>query len=140
MFQSTNGSWWRSLGAAATVAAVVVLTLLGPTSVLGGATPPGWVKRKPVCQMILLSDAEHPSGIVGVPADGYNAYSLSVIAKHGIGCTRARQLAAEHWTTGAAAPLVWSERRSWRSTAGSAYVGDFIGREGATRVEYLAFH
>lgn len=133
MGSAKRGAW----AAAIAVAAVLVL---GVTSATAGTTPPPWTKRKPVCHKILLADAGHPSGVVGVPAGGYNAYVLSVVAKHGIGCTRARQLAREHWATGSAAPLNWTERRSWRSTAGSAYFGDFVGQAGATRVEYLAVH
>jgi len=116
------------------------ILMLSVVSATAGTTPPAWTRQKPVCDKILLTSPEHPSGVAGVPAGGYNAYVLSVIAKRGLGCTRARQLAREHWETGSAAPLSWEQRRSWHSTAGSAYFGDFVGQAGATRVEYLAVH
>jgi hypothetical protein len=123
------------------VSAIAVgILVLGVVSATAGTTPPAWTRRKPVCHEILLTSPEHPSGVDGVPAGGYSAYVLSVVAKHGLGCTRARQLAREHWETGSAAPLSWEQQRSWRATAGSAYFGDFVGQAGAIRVEYLAVH
>jgi hypothetical protein len=48
--------------------------------------------------------------------------------------------AAQASTTyfGQGRPLRWRYVKAWRSTAGSAYVGDFVGTHGAKRVEFFA--
>ncbi len=103
------------------------------------ANPPAWTKARPVCKRISLTD-EYPFGVSGPLAGGYNATLLLVVKKAGMGCDRARTLARRDWVEGHKLPLRWTLRRYWRSTAGSAYVGDYRGRKGAQLVEYFAVH
>lgn len=81
-----------------------------------------------------------PSGLGGEAGGGYNVYYLAIVSKRNMGCKRARQLAREHWSLNEAPPFRWNRRRAWRSTTGSAYVGDFVGRRGRQRIEYWAVH
>lgn len=124
------------------------LMLLALTAGPAGATDhqeslnsPDWADRRPVCKVIdLVSDAS-PSGESGEAGGGYNAYSLSVVARRGVTCARARRLAHRHWLHARAKPLRWHTRRTWNTTSGgSAWVGDYVGRRGHRRVEYLAVH
>jgi hypothetical protein len=86
-----------------------------------------------------LTDATHLSGVVGYI--GYNVYGLAIVVHRHVSCPEAKRLARAEWVHGALRrPLRWRYRRAWRSTSGSAYVGDFIGTHGARRIEFFASH
>jgi hypothetical protein len=100
--------------------------------------PPSWTKTSTHC-VVDLQDASHPSGVVGYI--GYNVSLLLIVDRRHIPCPRAKRYARAEWVHGPAGqPLFWRYVRAWRSTAGSAYVGDFKGRHGKKLVEYLAVH
>jgi hypothetical protein len=100
--------------------------------------PPTWVKVSSRCT-VDLTDPGHPSGVVGYI--GHNASLLSIIHRSHVSCVAARRFARAAWTRGPNGQrLHWRYRRAWRSTAGSAYVGDFLGASGSRRVEFLAVH
>lgn len=105
------------------------------------ADPPAWVRSAtPVCSPIDLRTGDNYSGQSGPLAGGYNVYLLQVVDKRGMTCSRARQLARRDWLEGHRGILSWRQRRAWRSTAGSAYVGDFRGTGKGLVVEYHAVH
>jgi hypothetical protein len=100
--------------------------------------PPGWAQRSSSCA-VELADAENPSGVVGYI--GYNVSVLSIVGRRHVSCAAAKKLAREEWVDGPLGrPLRWRYAKAWRSTAGSAYVGDFVGTHGAKRVEFFAVH
>jgi hypothetical protein len=97
--------------------------------------PPGWAQRSSSCA-VELAGAENPSGVVG-----YNVSVLSIVGRRHVSCAAAKKLAREEWVDGPLRrPLRWRYAKAWRSTAGSAYVGDFVGTHGAKRVEFFAVH
>jgi hypothetical protein len=103
-----------------------------------GANPPGWARTTSRC-VVELTDARHPSGVVGYI--GYNASLLTVVRHKRVSCPEAKRLARAEWTRGPLRrPLRWRYARAWRSTSGSAYIGDFVGVHGARRVEFFAVH
>lgn len=105
------------------------------------ADPPRWVRSaRAVCPKIDLTKGGNVSGQSGPLASGYNVYSLVVVAKRGVSCTRARNLARGDWLEGHHGPLSWRLRRSWRSTVGSGFVGDYRGTASGVVVEYHAGH
>lgn len=104
------------------------------------ASAPEWTNAKRVCPDVRLTDAEHPSGVSGPHAGGYNAFVLRIVAKRGVGCPTARRLARDHWTDGARSGLAWRQRRAWRSTVGSGWIGHFAGTSATRRVDYHAVH
>jgi hypothetical protein len=100
--------------------------------------PPAWAQRTSNCA-VELAGAETPSGVVGYI--GYNVSVLSIISHRHVICAKAKKLAREEWVDGPLRrPLRWRYVRAWRSTAGSAYIGDFVGTHGARRVEFYAVH
>jgi hypothetical protein len=103
-----------------------------------GPNPPAWTKADTGCA-VELSDASHPSGVVGYI--GYNVYVLAIVARRHASCHEAKRLARAEWEHGPLSrPLRWHYRRAWRSTSGSAYVGDFVGSHGARRIEFFAVY
>jgi hypothetical protein len=100
--------------------------------------PPAWAQRTSSC-VVELADAENPSGVVGYI--GYNVTLLLIVDRRHVSCRRAKRYARSEWVHGPAGqPLGWRYVKAWRSTAGSAYVGDFKGRRGKRAVEYFAVH
>jgi hypothetical protein len=86
-----------------------------------------------------LFSLQHPSGLVGYL--GYNVTLLEIVRHRKVSCATAKALARQDWTSGPAGQsLVWRYVRAWRSNAGSAYVGDFVGSRGGRLVEYCAVH
>jgi len=119
--------------------AVAIATSVATAGVQRSADPPTWTKTRPVCQRISLT-TQYPSGVSGPLAGGYNAFSLVVVRKAGMGCDRARRFARRDWIDGHGPPLHFRLRRAWRSTGGSAWVGDYVGRDKGRLVEYFAVH
>jgi hypothetical protein len=108
------------------------------TPVQESPNPPAWTQRTSSCD-VDLADAENPSGVVGYI--GYNVSVLSIVGRRHVSCSAAKRVAREEWVGGPLRrPLRWRYVKAWRSTAGSAYVGDFVGTHGAKRVEFLAVH
>jgi hypothetical protein len=100
--------------------------------------PPAWTRSSSSCD-VELADAESPSGVVGYI--GYNVSILSIVGRRNVTCAEAKELARAEWVNGPLRrPLRWRYVRAWRSTSGSAYVGDFVGTKGAKMVEFLAVH
>lgn len=125
------------------VGAVGLMVLFGGLSVAdasGGANPPGWATQRGVCKDVSMVNAQHPSGVASPLAGGYNVYLLRVVRRHGVGCDRARSLVRRKWVSGSNGGYSWKRRRSWRSSAGSAYIGDVVGRSGGRSIEFLAVH
>lgn len=105
------------------------------------ADPPAWVRdAKSICPRIDLTAGNNFSGRSGPLAGGYNVSSLVIVDRRGVSCSRARQLARRDWLQGHGPPLRWRQRRAWRSTSGSAYVGDYRGTGSGIVVEYHAVH
>ncbi|HEX6688500.1 MAG TPA: hypothetical protein VF085_07525 [Solirubrobacterales bacterium] len=97
-------------------------------------SPPPWASKHTDCTQALPS-------VPGKPADGYSASLLEVVGRKHVSCHRAKQLSLADWRHGhQGQALRWHTRRQWRSTSGSAYFGDFVGRQGRVRVEYYAIH
>jgi hypothetical protein len=68
-------------------------------------------------------------------------YDLMIVGRRHTSCRAAKRLSRAEWVHGPQRrPLRWRYRRAWRSTSGSAYVGDFIGTRGARRIEFFATH
>lgn len=100
--------------------------------------PPAWTDTRTSC-VADLADASHPSGLVGYI--GYNVTLLLIVDRRHVSCRRAKRYARAEWVHGPAGqPLDWRYVKAWRSSAGSAYVGDFKGRRGRKAVEYFAVH
>ncbi len=125
--------------AAALLACSVGAAEVSPqTPVQASPNPPAWTKAKSDC-VVGLSDADHISGVVGYI--GYNVYDLSIVGHRHVSCPEGKRLARAEWVHGPLRrPLCWRYRRAWRSTSGSAYVGDFVGTHGARRIEFFALH
>jgi hypothetical protein len=131
------------------VAIVCFAWLLVQSSAIGGEVqplspvqespdPPSWTQRSSSCD-VDLTDAENPSGVVGYI--GYNVSGLSIVGRGHVSCSDAKGLARQEWVSGPLRrPLRWRYVKAWRSTAGSAYVGDFVGTHGAKRIEFFAIH
>jgi len=103
-----------------------------------GPNPPSWARSSSHCRVDLLS-AQTPSGVVGYI--GYNVSELVISAHRGVSCARAKGYARANWKSGTqAGGLSWRYVRAWRSSAGSAYVGEFAGSDGQSRLAYLAVH
>jgi hypothetical protein len=133
-----------SLLATAALAAVLVICSVAaaeiePQSpVQESPNPPAWTKMSSDC-VVELADPTHLSGVVG--SIGYNVSILTIVRHRHVSCPEAKRLARAEWIHGPLRrPLRWRYRRAWRSTSGSAYVGDFIGTHGARRVEFFAVH
>lgn len=127
-----------ALAAALLVCPVAAAEVEPQAPVQKSPNPPAWTKANSDC-MVDLADPAHPSGVVGYI--GYNVSILSIVRHRHASCPEARRLARAEWVHGPLRrPLSWRYRRAWRSTSGSAYVGDFIGTHGARRVEFFAVH
>lgn len=119
----------------------LLAALAGPAiAIERSASPPAWTAKKAVCAAVSLTSAANPAGVSGPLAGGYNVYELRIVKRSGVSCSRARRLARADWTHGHHRPLRWRQRRAWRSTEGSAYVGDFRGTGSGIVVEYFAIH
>lgn len=126
------------LTVAALVCSVAAAEVAPQTPVQTSPNPPAWTKAKSDC-VVELSDATHPSGVVGYI--GYNVYDLSIVVHQNVSCREAKRLARAEWVNGPLRrPLRWRYKRAWRSTSGSAYIGDFVGTHGARRIEFFALH
>jgi hypothetical protein len=81
-----------------------------------------------------------PSGIAGYI--GYNVYDLEIKHYAGVSCSTAKSLALQDWEHAHSTEgFQWKYVRAWRTNSGgSAYVGDFMGTKGSSRIEYLAIH
>jgi hypothetical protein len=73
---------------------------------------------------------------------GYNVSLLKIVQHRDVSCASAKRLALQDWMSGSAGEsIAWRYTRAWRtSSGGSAYIGEFVGTAGHTRVEYLAVH
>jgi hypothetical protein len=126
------------LGAALLVCSVAAAEASPQTPVQRSPNPPAWTKASSDCG-VDLTDVTHPSGVVGYI--GYNVYDLAIVEHRHVSCREAKRLARAEWVHGPLRrPLSWHYRRAWRSTSGSAYVGDFVGTHGRRRVEFFAGH
>jgi hypothetical protein len=124
--------------AAAAAATLALSATVDATSLEKSANPPPWTHTSTKCVSNLFS-LQHPSGIVGY--EGYNVYLLQIVRHRGVTCPQAKRLAFDDWTHGPSGqPLHWRYVRAWRSTAGSGYVGDFVGNSRRASVEYFALH
>jgi hypothetical protein len=127
---------------AAAVALVLTIMVAGTaeaTRVYRSLDLPKWASSLSHCR-VDLSGPQHPSGVAGYT--GYNVYLLVIKHRRHVSCRHAKRLALAHWKHGPhGRSLTWRFPRAWSTTSGgSAWVGDFVGKRGGTRVEYLAVH
>ena len=136
-----NVPGWPPWALALTATAIVTATVAVASAQSQSANPPAWVRNaKAVCPKVDLTTGNNFSGQSGPLAGGYNVYFLTIVERRGTSCSRARQLARRDWLQGHGGALRWRQRRAWRSTSGSAYVGDFRGTGNGVVVEYHAVH
>lgn len=79
------------------VCSVAAAEVSPQTPVQESPNPPAWTKANSDCD-VELTDASHPSGVVGYI--GYNIYGLAIVVHRHVSCPEAKRLARAEWVHG----------------------------------------